>query len=204
MKQRASDVSENELFERLRTGDSTALEFFYYLYSNNIYGFAFQLLDNEFDAQDITSTAFALLWKNHESLKSPQHVKNFLYSTVKHRSLNILRDWKLAAGHFKDLGSKGDISSYQADLKILRSEAVAAIYRDISRLPSKRMQDIFVMRFIEDREPEEIARALNVNVKIVYNDTEYARKKMQAWLLDRGLNLSYLLLILSLSGTDIK
>ena len=56
-------ASESALLGRIGAGDKTALQELYHLYSKPMYSYAFKVLGNEQDAEEVVQDAFVRYWK---------------------------------------------------------------------------------------------------------------------------------------------
>lgn len=75
--------SDNGLIDRLRTGDRQALKEIYLYHYSALFFFAYRLVQNAADANDVTSECFIKLWRRHARFKNADNIKGFLYLTCR-------------------------------------------------------------------------------------------------------------------------
>ncbi|MGK0190520.1 MAG: RNA polymerase sigma-70 factor (ECF subfamily), partial [Verrucomicrobiales bacterium] len=81
---------EVQLFERMGMGDSGALEELYQIYSNPLYSYAFKMLTNQEEAEEVLQDTFVRLWKKATKFR-PEVSKPFTWSTMILRGLCLDR-----------------------------------------------------------------------------------------------------------------
>ncbi|HMS51276.1 MAG: sigma-70 family RNA polymerase sigma factor [Sphingobacteriales bacterium] len=95
------------------------------LYADRVYRFAVKTLQNQYDANDITQTAFEILWKNVQNVP-PEKAKSYLFS-VAYKSMG---EWfrKSNRMHYTselpEYGEYQENSYRQADLQTLLHNAL--------------------------------------------------------------------------------
>src|SRR5690606_38960736 len=96
--------------------------------------FAFQLVKDKQQAQDIVQEAFIKYWNYRNNVSAEKcAVKNYLYSTVKNLSLNILRHTKIVHNYASQQNAEpADLPIIDA---IITSEVIAEIHAAIRSLP---------------------------------------------------------------------
>lgn len=201
MKQQASDM-DSHLFDLLRKGDFKALVKLQDIFSNAIYLYAYNILGNQEEAEDVTAQSFITLWRDKENMESPRHVKDWLYLVTRNASIDILRQRKRSR-NMQDVVSSHYLSDYTTDpgapdLKILKAEIIAEVVKEVEKLPTERMKRIFVLRFIQQKKPAQVAEMMKIATKIVYDDSQKARQFIKIALLRKGLDAVFFIIIASL------
>lgn len=148
-------------------------------YSRLVY-FSCQITNNKPQAEDIAQDAFVNFWDNcHNVSNHPVAIKNFLYSTVKNASLNVIRHNKVAEQH---INSQHDVPVEEAVFhSIIRSEVLAEIHRAIAMLPGS-CQQIFRMSYLDEMKNNQIADILGISVNTVKTQKQRALKVIRGHL----------------------
>ncbi len=201
MKQQASDM-DSHLFDLLRKGDFKALVKLQDIFSNAIYLYAYNILGRQEEAEDVTAQSFITLWRDKENMESPRHVKDWLYLVTRNACIDILRQRKRSR-NMQDVVSSHYLSDYTTDagapdLKILKAEIIAEVVKEVEKLPTERMKRIFVLRFIQQKKPAQVAEMMKIATKIVYDDSQKARQFIKIALLRKGLDAVFFIIIASL------
>jgi RNA polymerase sigma-70 factor (family 1) len=148
-------------------------------YSRLVY-FSYQIVNNKPQAEDITQDAFVKFWDNSDHISNnPAAIKNFLYSTVKNASLNVIRHNKVAEQHINSLhGTPVEEAIFN---NIVRTEVLAEIYKAIALLPCS-CQQIFRMSYLDDMKNNQIADVLGISVNTVKTQKQRALKVLRGHL----------------------
>lgn len=77
---------------KIKSGDRNEFSRLYREYYDMLFSIAKQYLMNPDDAHGTVQDAFIKLWESKKNLIENSNLKNYLYTIVKNRSLNILRE----------------------------------------------------------------------------------------------------------------
>ena len=80
----------NETFFRFQQGDETAFKTLFYVYSPSLLAFARRFVQEE-EVEDVVQDIFMQIWNHRQEFKNPEAIRTYLFTSVKHRCLNILR-----------------------------------------------------------------------------------------------------------------
>ena len=176
-------------------GDSAAYLDFFKEHKDLIYSYSYSYLKNEMEAEDVTAEAFAELWTERAQINDPRHIKGFLLTVAKHRSIDILRRRKRTQAVYEEVGKTAQLEQKPTDHHMVQAEIVAEIYKEINNLPSERMRKVVLLRVYEQKSVQEVVDILGIGHKEVYNDFHIARQILKAALLKRGLAAAVLFLL---------
>lgn len=146
---------------RFSRGDAAAFRIIFEELFRPLCFFAYKLLDQKEEAEDITSTAFATLWERRAQFDHPGAVKSFLYITVRNACYDLLKHRKVvyqANDVISEIGSQPDIT---VDARILQSELLQTILAELSNLPDRSRQ-ILEWSYLEEKKTSEIASLLSM------------------------------------------
>ena len=82
---------DRHLLDLIADGDVKSLGILYVLYAARIRNFAFSLLQNSSEAEDITQDLFLKIWNSRESLRNVDSLKSYLFSMTHNSVLNYIK-----------------------------------------------------------------------------------------------------------------
>lgn len=166
----------NGEFEKFRIGDEPAFRFFYDKYYSALCLCGFKILKDEQFVHDIIQEAFITLWKNRNSLKSELHLKMFLYQTVRHRSLDYLKNKRVQEKYIRECLWVEDEECYTNE--VIEQEVHRLVIQEIKQLPEE--QKRVVLLHLEGKDNAEIAEIMQISVNTVKTHKARARKTLKS------------------------
>jgi len=129
-----------------------------------LHAYATTMLKDELAAEDVVQNTFMKLWKMHERDSMPDSPAAYLYRSVYHESLNILKHQKVKMAHeqFSLHTSTEAASSTESELRALEARLDAAL----RELPEG-CRTIFQMSRFEELKYREIADRLGLSIKTI-------------------------------------
>ena len=131
----------------------------------HLFNFALQYIADEEVAKDVTQSVFIKLWESRESIDIQKSVKSYLFTSVRNKCLNYIRDNKKFNSRILDVelaemdfGGFSDTYAY-FELENKINEILAA-------LPEKSRR-IFEMSRFDGKKYREISLDLNISEKTV-------------------------------------
>ncbi len=115
--------------------------------------------------QEIVQDVFINLWQKRETIDTEKSVVSYLYTAVKNRCLNYIRDNKKFRSYYFDIEIEMEIAVQDADL-LSEKETQIKILKALDQLPEKCRQVFELSRF-EEMKYRDIADRLNISVKTV-------------------------------------
>ena len=82
---------DRHLLNLIADGDVKSLGILYVLYAARIRNFAFSLLQNSSEAEDITQDLFLKIWNSRENLRNVDSLKSYLFSMTHNSVLNYIK-----------------------------------------------------------------------------------------------------------------
>ena len=124
--------------------------------------FAYKYTGDFEDARNLVHEVFIIVWEKYENLPADTNFKSYLFTSVRNRSLNYLRDRKR---HISiDKVSDDTIAEHNTLMETLELEQEIATA--IQSLPDKCRQ-IFEMNRVDGLKYAEIAEKLGLSIKTV-------------------------------------
>jgi RNA polymerase sigma-70 factor (ECF subfamily) len=125
-------------------------------------GFAMKYVGDFDEAKNLVHEVFIIVWEKYDTLPADTNFRNYLFTSVRNRSLNYLRDRKkhvaldtLAEGNFSENNSTVETDELAKEIEL-----------GINLLPEKCRQ-IFEMNRHEGLKYAEIADKLGLSIKTV-------------------------------------
>lgn len=145
--------------------DSTAsFESLFRQHFKELHSYATTILKDEDAAEDVVQNTFLKLWKMWENRNIPESPAAYLYRSVYHESLNILKHQQVKKAHeqFTLHTSSAESGPAVGNLRELEAKLDAAL-RDLP----EQCRTIFQMSRFEDLKYREIADRLGLSVKTI-------------------------------------
>lgn len=173
---------DKQLFEQLFREYFTPLSYFALGYVND--------LDT---AKEVVQEVFINLWNKKDSIKSDKSVKAYLYTSVRNRCLNYIRDHKKFRSYVLDVEIE-DTEIFVENNSLTQEETQIKIHQAIDKLPEK-CKEVFRLSRFDELKYKEIAEKLGISIKTVEVQISKALKILRKEL--KELIISMLLIILT-------
>lgn len=145
--------------------------------------YAYSILRNMHDAEDVVQKTFCKLWDQRESLNIQSSVNSYLYRIVHNDCLNVIQQQTSHKEHnlnyFSTINETEDSITDQIEV----SELQQAIDKALSGLPPQ-CRRVFEMSRMEQLSYAEIAKQLNISTNTVENHISKALKLLRVELKD--------------------
>uniref|UniRef100_UPI003216BB0D RNA polymerase sigma-70 factor n=1 Tax=uncultured Draconibacterium sp. TaxID=1573823 RepID=UPI003216BB0D len=171
-----------------------------YYHSLFLYGLKF--ISNDNDVNDILQEVFAEVWEKEKYKLENDHLKSYLYNSVRNGCLNYLRHQSVVNKHAaqeKVAASLNELHFYQSGEKsLIEKEDLGKIYDAISSLSDNYKEVIELSRF-QGLKNKEIAEKLDIPVRTVETRLFRALSSLRKSLTDKQI---FILMNLSLSTAN--
>ena len=180
--------------DRFRAGSLEDFQCVYELYYTALYTFAYSLVRDEAEAQDMTTETFIKLWRLHANFESLNNIKAFLYVTNRNACLNSLRFLQKQRSVHKEMryliGQEGEIKNEMID-----AEVFCELNQKIESLPEK-CQKIFKLIYFNNLSTAEVAEEMGISNQNVLNQKARAIQILRSGLQSKALIPTELCLLL--------
>ncbi len=139
--------------------------------------FAKQYVEDADTAQDICQKVFINLWEKRQSLDASKSIKSYLFTSVRNRCLNHIRDQKKFRSQVLDLDCAG-FDIVEQDDHFAEEELAKKIEQALNGLPEK-CRKVFEMSRFQEMKYREIAEELSVSQKTVEAHMSKAMKHLR-------------------------
>jgi RNA polymerase sigma-70 factor, ECF subfamily len=151
-------------------------------------GFSMKYTYDLDDAKNIVHEVFMSLWEKFEALPEETNFKSYLYTAVRNKSLNFIRDKKK---HVM-LEDAEDLALFEENVSMESAELEKEIEIGLQLLPEK-CREVFELSRQEGLKYAEIAEKLNISIKTVEAQMSKALSILRDHLRDFILLLIFLL-----------
>ncbi len=162
--------------------DKKLFEQLFRQYFGELCNFAKSFVNDEDSAKEITQNVFINLWQNKEKIDSDKSVKSYLFTSVRNRCLNHIRDNKKFRSNVLDVEITDYGTTFESD-SFSVSELETKISEALDKLP-ERCRQVFMLNRFEDLKYKEVAGKLNISVKTVEVQMSKALKILREELKD--------------------
>ncbi len=180
-----NNLTDEELLEALKQGNSQALSLIFNRYGKLVYGLALRILKNAQEAEDLTQDIFLALWRNASKYPDCRYFVRYLISMTRSRSIDKLRSrdrkQKLLEKWGKTMNQEAKYPNpvEQATL----TEQAANISQALTKLPQKQ-REVIEIAYKNGLTQADIAKQLNLPLGTVKSRTRQGLLKLKQLLLD--------------------
>ncbi|KEO75493.1 RNA polymerase sigma factor [Anditalea andensis] len=174
-------ISEDSILKSIRSGDQQAFERLFDTYWEVLFQYAFGILEDEHEAEDLVQELFMEIWESRVII-SPIRTdwKTYLFSCLKKKVLKTFRSQGIRRRHLDHLIHK--VGSVELPIKdFLHDELVKSIHLQLETLP-EREKRVFILHEIEGYSVKEISFHHAVSEQTVRNQIAAATKKMHPYI----------------------
>jgi RNA polymerase sigma-70 factor, ECF subfamily len=151
-------------------------------------GFSMKYVSDMDDAKNIVHEAFISIWEKFEMLPSETNYKSYLYTAVRNKSLNFIRDRKKHV-MLEDIDSEEPAEN---NLALEAAELEREIEMVIESLPEK-CREVFQLNRQQGLKYAEIAEKMGISIKTVEAQMSKALAVLREQLKDFMVLLIFLL-----------
>ena len=158
------------------------------------YTFTLKLLQDEVVSADITQEAFLYMWEKAYCFPDLLAFKSYLYSCLKNKTLNYIRDYRVERGmqELKDVF----VDEVDIDHLIIKQELKARILDEVNRLGGVK-RDVILLR-LEGYSYDEISEELGLSINTVKTHKKQAYKDLRIHLSDYSQYVLMLIVLLAI------
>ena len=163
--------------------DETAFEQVFKTHFKRLHAYAFTILRDEEEAEEMVQQVFFKLWERNENLSLTGSVSAYLYRAVHNESLNYIKHQKVRSDHKLHVAYSMKNEVEHPAKKVIAGELEKKIHAALNELPEQ-CRTIFQMSRFDELKYREIAEKLGISVKTVENQMGKALKLLRAKLVD--------------------
>ncbi len=173
--------------------DKTTFEQVFKTHFKRLHAYAFTILQDEVEAEEMVQQVFFKLWERSDSLSFNSPVAAYLYRAVHNESMNYIKHQKVRSTHQLQVAYRMKNEVEHPAKKVMAGELEKKIHTAMNELPEQ-CRTIFQLSRFDELKYREIADKLGISVKTVENQMGKALKLMRTKLVDF---LTYILLFIN-------
>ena len=177
-----------ECLARLRTGDERAFELLFRGHAAALCAFAFSYVRSRETAEEIVQDLFCWIWEQRFTIEMPHGMRAWLFTAVRNRSLNALRNSRVEFSIHERLTREARTQSgpVRPDAELSARELAAAVARVVAAMPV-RCREVFTLVREQQLSHADTASVLGISPKTVEIHMTRAlailRAELGAWIL---------------------
>ena len=186
-------TDDHSLVQRARSGDERAFRTLVERYQKKVYAVALGMVKDREEAMDVVQEAFVKVHRSLDSFKADATFYTWLYRITVNLALDRRRRGKRAPAVEWD-----DAIAHEIDPRTVLAEPASPetasrrlevrefVSEGIQNLPDGQ-REVLLLREVDGLSYEEIAETMGISKGTVMSRLHYARKKMMAFLVARGV-----------------
>ncbi len=151
-----------------REGSKDAFRLIYDRLVRPLTFFVESIIHSQVDAEDIVANAFYKLYHARTGLHSYEHVKRWMYVTVRNEAIDYLRQRRKVRENQHDISYLESGVVEIAETERVKATLLQDVYKEIEKLPKQR-KTILRLYFFEQKSTTEIAELLDLSPQTVLN-----------------------------------
>ena len=175
----------------LKTGNVEVYEALFRLLYEPLCHYAYSILHNREDAEDMVQKTFCMLWEKRKTLDIHSSTKSYLYRMVHNGCLNKIRQTQIHFEHHEQIAYSTVSAENNVENTMTYKELRHRIEMAVAALP-ERCRQVFLLSRMQNLSYLEIAQEMNISHNTVETQMVKALKTLRIQLKE------YLLFALSL------
>ena len=163
--------------------DEAAFEQVFKNHFKRLHAYAFTILRDEIQAEEMVQQVFFKLWERNENLSLTGSISSYLYRAVHNESLNYIKHQKVRSNHQLNVAYSMKNEVEHPAKKIMAGELEKKIHTALNELPEQ-CRTIFQMSRFDEMKYREIADKLGISIKTVESQMSKALRLLRVKLVD--------------------
>jgi RNA polymerase sigma-70 factor, ECF subfamily len=163
--------------------DEAAFEQMFKTHFKRLHAYAFTILRDEIQAEEMVQHVFFKLWERNENLSLTGSITSYLYRAVHNESLNYIKHQKVRSNHQLNVAYSMKNEVEHPAKKIMAGELEKKIHSALNELPEQ-CRTIFQMSRFDELKYREIADKLGISIKTVESQMSKALRLLRVKLVD--------------------
>lgn len=173
---------ERKLFSLMQQGDKDALSTLYLHNFDQLLHFGIRISSDKFLTEECIQNMFMYIFEAKEKLSLPQHVKAYLFSSLRRRILDSIKTKRKSSSIVEDHYYKTNIlfaSNEITPLNDLDNNRENLLAEELNKLPWRQREAIY-LRYYNNLNTNEIADIMGVANQTILNTLYQALKKVRS------------------------
>lgn len=160
------ELSDEQLLQELARGECKAFDELYMRYAPHVEAFAFCLLKNRSESEDLTHDIFLKIWENRDSIQHVRSLRNYLFRMTRNAIFDLFERKNVRLRYERRHLSVEELVSEDLGSRIASEDLLLIIEMAVEQMPEQRRR-VFRMSRYEKRSYQEIAQELGISTKTV-------------------------------------
>lgn len=183
------DFSDRKTIEQLLGGNISTFETVYKTFFKPLYVYAYTMLQEEMQAEEIVQGLFLKIWERKEKINIESSLKAYLYKSVYNESLNYIKHVKVKVSYENHATQvMKQTQSESPAQKVMYKNLEDRLRTALNELPEQ-CRTVFQMSRYEELKYREIATRLSISEKTVENHMGKALKLLRLKLADLMISI---------------
>lgn len=166
-------LEHDRILQQIREGNDESFREIFHAYYEGLCQYAFTLLKDMDDAEDVVQSMFMKIWEKRQTLIITHTIKSYLYKAVYHQCVNQF-DHRAVRVKFQAHTTAQNARDVQHP-DVFPNELEERIVAAVNTLP-KQCRTIFMMSRYQEMKYAEIAKVLDISVNTIENQISKALK----------------------------
>jgi len=167
----------------IKVGNTSYYEGLFKQWYEPLCRYAYNILHNQEEAEDIVQKIFCILWDQREKMEIHTSIKSYLYKMAHNASLNKIKQWQTQAAHHEQIASNSVTAMNQVEQTLAHKELHQQIDLAIRALP-ERCREVFVLSRMQNLSYISIAKQMQISPNTVETQMVKALKILRTKLKD--------------------
>ena len=180
----------------LKAGNIKVFEMLFKQWYEPLCRYAYSMLHNEEEAEDMVQKTFCKLWEQREKMEIHTSIKSYLYRMVHNACLNKIKQWQMQSEHHEMIIYSSVTATNHVEQMLVHKELHSQIELAIAELP-ERCREVFLLSRMQHLSYIQIAQKMQISPNTVETQIVKALKmlrvKLKDYLMVGGCLLLYLL-----------
>jgi RNA polymerase sigma-70 factor (ECF subfamily) len=173
-------MTDDQLVQRVKEGDSRAFEELVVRYQKPIYYFVLRILKQPLEAEDTVQKIFLLAYQNIKGFRSESSFKTWLYRIGVNQCNNYFRQFKNREFTSLDEHPLADLTVNQEG-DLAERETLDSLRKAVERLPYKQRM-VVTLRIYQELSFEEIGESLTMGANSAKVNFHHAMENLKKWM----------------------
>lgn len=171
-------MNDQYLIKGLQTRNKVIFDFVFHYYYSGLCAYSERITKKQDVAEDIVQDLFVTLWIKNNQIEIITSLKNYLFTSVKNRSLDYLKREERKLKSISKLQSEASRYENLTSLWFAENELRTIIDNSLEKLPP-RCREIFELSRFKGYKNQEIADRLNLSKRTVELQISNALKQLR-------------------------
>ena len=156
----------SQQIEEIRAGKIKTFEILFNAYYPRVKSFAFGMIKDQYEAEEIAQNVFLKLWSNREKLSSDNTLSSYIFTIVQNEVYDFFREKHYSLGYQEKMLSTPQNLQYEIDSEYNIKEIKSIVNRTLQNMPPQR-RTIYQMSREQFLSNDEIAKTLGLSKRPV-------------------------------------